>query len=113
MINLGTIKPGTMRKAGVALLLAGLVLAIVRLCTGIVYRADEPLTALVLRAPALAVERTETATRPLERDLVIDSDEPDLVYGALYLRLMAAAPVAIAVMSATGLAMLALARRRA
>lgn len=102
-----------MRRAGLTLLLASVLLAVARLCTGIVYRADEPVAALVLRAPAWPVERTETAARPMGSDVVVDSDEPDLVYGGLYRALMQAAPVAIVVMAAAGGLLLARARRGA
>lgn len=102
-----------MRRTGVALLLAALAMAAARLCTGIVYRADEPLAALVLRAPAWAIERTETAARQMEGDIVIDSEEPNLVYGRLYLGLMHAVPVVATVIAAAGLLLLARTRRRA
>ena len=101
-----------MRHTGVVLLFASAFLAAVRLCTGIVYEADEPVTALVLRAPSIAIERTETPSRPISNDIVVDADEPQLVYGSLYLTAMKAAPVVIAAMVAGGLALLGIARRR-
>lgn len=103
----------TMRKVGITLVVASFTLTAVRLCTGIVYAADESVSSLVLRAPAFPTERTETAAAPVERDIVIDSDEMELVYAPLYLRIMKAAPIAIAVMAAAGLALLVAARRRA
>ena len=101
-----------MRRAGLTWLLAAVVLAATRLCTGIVYRMDEPLAALVLRAPAWSIERTETRARPMESDIVVDSEEPNLVYGRLYMALMNAAPVGALVMAAIGLLLLRHTRRR-
>lgn len=102
-----------MRRAGLVLLLAALILAGLRLFTGIVYRADEPVAALVLKhQPGPAIERTETPDRPLARDIVLDQEEPRLFYGALYLGAMRAAPVAIVVMLVAAAILLARARPR-
>lgn len=98
-----------MRRTGIALLLVAALLAVARLCTGVVYRADEPVSALVLRPPALAVTRTETAARPLDDAIILDEDEPRLVYEPLYLAAMQAAPVLVVLMGLAGLLLL---RRR-
>ena len=98
------------------LLLLAVLLGTARLCTGIVYRADVPVAALVLkRQPGLAIERTETAARPVERDIVLDEEEPSLFYGPLYLAAMRAAPALLAVMLAAAAVLIARhrARRRA
>lgn len=90
-----------MRKVGFALLFAAIMLACARLYTGIVYGRDAPVAALIVkRSPDLAIERAETSARPLEREIVVDREEPTLFYGRPYLWLMHAAPAVILVMVA-------------
>lgn len=90
-----------MRKAGFALLFAAIMLACARLYTGIVYGRDAPIGALIVkRSPNLTIERAETPARPLEREIILDREEPTLFYGRPYLWLMHAAPAVMLVMIA-------------
>jgi hypothetical protein len=101
-----------MRKTAIALLFVALLLGVLRVGTGIVYRSDAPVAFLVVKhAPALAIERTESAAEPVARDIVLDREEPDLFYGGLYRAIMQVAPIAILVLIAGAVLLFARGRR--
>lgn len=80
-------------RSETVLLLTALLLAAARVTTGIVYEADAPIAALVVKSrPAFASERTATAAMPAGRDIVLDREEPQLVYASLYLAIMRSVP---------------------
>lgn len=82
----------------IALACAAAALLAARLLTGIVYEYEDPTTYLVLkRSPGLAIEQDNTAADPVRsRFVVLDADENELAYQAIYIALMRAAPVAAA-----------------
>jgi hypothetical protein len=71
----------------VILLVAAMVLTGARLFTGVDYARDAPIMYFVLKhAPDLQIERTETVQRPVETDIVLDKEEPQLAYFWVYYR---------------------------
>ena len=103
-----------MRVVSVILVVSALVLAGARLFTGIDYGRDSPAMYLVLkRAPNLQIERTEPAEHPVEDDIILDHDDPDLGYFWIYFRLMQAAPVLAGLMLLAAAALTAAGRIRA
>jgi hypothetical protein len=100
-----------MRGWAAACFLLVLVLVGVRLCTGLVFGDDAPVTYLVIKAPGLTMERKATADQPVNRRLVLDEEEPQLVYEKAYLHLMQSAPVLAAVLLAGGVWLIAGRRR--
>ncbi len=98
-----------MRKLAWILLTLALLVGGGRLFTGIVYLSDEPTALLVLkRSPAAWIERPEAEDRPVSKQIVLDREEPRLVYDGLYVPLMRSA--AILVPGLAGIALLLLAR---
>ncbi|MEE7465471.1 hypothetical protein MFUR16E_32020 [Methylobacterium fujisawaense] len=92
-----------MRKFAFAMLILAGTLAATRLFTGIYYRPDSALAYFVLKlSPDPAVERSRVDDGDFDRVVVLDDDELDLAYGELYRRLMAATPVATAVLTVLG-----------
>jgi hypothetical protein len=91
------------RKFAFAMLILAGTLVATRLFTGIYYRTDSALAYFVLKlSPDPAVERSRVDDGEFDRVVVLDDDELDLAYGELYRRLMAAAPVATAVLTVLG-----------
>lgn len=83
-----------MRRAALALVVLALLLGASRLFTGIVYAGDEPTAYLVLKhAPDIRIERPEADGLPIGREVILDTEEPSLVYGWLYIETMRAVPV--------------------
>lgn len=102
-----------MRVASVILLVAALILAGARLFTGVDHARDAPIMYFVLkRAPDPLIERTETVQRPVEADIVLDQEEPQLAYFWIYFRLMQAAPVLAGLMILAAAALTAVGRVR-
>jgi hypothetical protein len=104
-----------MRVASVILFVAALVLAGARLFTGVDYARDAPIMYFVLkRAPDPQIERTETVQRPVEADIVLDEEEPQLAYFWIYVRLMQATPVlaGLMILAAAGLTAAGMVRTR-
>lgn len=102
-----------MRGLALGLLVLSLLVAGGRLFTGLVYLSDEPTVLLVLkRGPALWIERPEAQGQPLAEQIVLDRDEPVLVYDRLYRPLMRTAPLLAPALAGTAALLLVLARRR-
>ena len=102
-----------MRWLAACRLLLSLSLGAARLFTGVVYGADSPMAYFVLKArPDAKIERHEASGRPVSKEIVLDSEEPQLSYGWLYFGLMGAVPILIAVMLAASVLLLVLDARR-
>lgn len=82
-----------MRPLPLLLVVLAVIVIGARMMTGIVYARDAPIAALVLKpSPDFVIERTATAAAPVPA-VVLDREEPRLVYTAAYVWTMAAAPV--------------------
>jgi hypothetical protein len=87
-----------MRGLTLGLIALAVVMAVLRLGTGIVYESGAPIAALVIKTrPGPLVERAESPAYPLAADIVLDREEPQLAYAPLYLALMRAAWGVVAV----------------
>ena len=102
-----------MRRLAALLLLLSVLLGAGRLFTGVVYGVDSPVAYLVLKtAPSARMERPEAEGRPIAKEIVLDSEEPQLAYDWLYFGLMRAVPFLVAVMLATSVLLLTTSPRR-
>jgi hypothetical protein len=82
-----------MRATAVMLFATALLLGSARLFTGVDYARDAPIMYFVLkRAPDPQIERTETVLHPVNADVVLDEEEPQLAYFWIYFGLMRAMP---------------------
>lgn len=98
-----------MRKLAFALLIAAALPMTARMFTGIYYRIDDALAYFVLKpVPDFTIERVRTDGEVFDRVTVLDDDEFDLAYGALYRGSMSAAPYAALAMAGTGVVLLRL-----
>lgn len=90
-----------MRKLAAALVLGAILLGAARLFTGVVYGADSPVAYFVLKtSPDPSMERPELRGPPISTEIVLDTEEPQLAYGPLYLGLMRIVPALAAIMIA-------------
>lgn len=102
-----------MRKLAAMFVLVAVLLAAVRLLTGIVYGADSPVAYFVVKTtPATWIERPEAAGPPVGSDIVLDTEETQLAYGQLYVALMQGVPALVMLMVAGTLGAVTLGRRR-
>ena len=104
------------RKRWLGITVVGLVLCamllFLRVCTGIVYEADAPFEDLVLkRTWDVRPERPETAAERVARDIVMDRDEPALLYTDLYLTVMRSARWSLPLLLAATLLSFTVAKR--
>ena len=103
----------SLRRLAAGLLVLAVLVGGSRLFTGVIYLADEPTALLVLkRGPALWIERPESQDRPFAEQIALDREEPDLVYGGLYVALMRMAPILAPALAGVALLLTAMARRR-
>ena len=79
-----------------------------------IYRvwSDYGLLLVLKRGPALWIERPESQDRPIAEQIVLDREEPDLVYGGLYVAGMRMAPVLAPALAGVALLLLMITRRR-
>lgn len=102
-----------MRLLANLLLLLAIVLGATRLFTGVVYGVDSPVAYFIVKTvPDVRMERPEAEGRPIEREIVLDTEESQLAYGWLYFAIMKAVPALLVITIGMSAALYAAAHHR-